>query len=81
MRREGLVRVEATREAEEEWRRKRKVTALSDVLLFPGTDSWYMGAQVPGKADGAVELCRGIPLCEKEIWEVLDIDFAGFAVA
>ena len=79
MRREGLVRVEATREAEEDWR--RKVTALSDVTLFPGTDSWYMGANVPGKPREQLNYAGGIPLYEKEIREVLDNNFAGFAVA
>lgn len=38
MRKEGIRTVEATREAEEEWR--KKVTELSDKTLFPGSDSW-----------------------------------------
>lgn len=38
MRKEGIRTVEATTEAEEEWR--KNVTELSDKTLFPGTNSW-----------------------------------------
>jgi len=41
-----------------EWR--REVAALSDVTLFPGTDSWYMGAKVPGKPREQLNYAGGI---------------------
>jgi hypothetical protein len=76
---EGIKYVDATREAEEEWR--RKVTELSDKTLFPGTSSWYMGANVPGKPREQLNYAGGIPLYEKECREALDNGFQGFVTA
>jgi cation diffusion facilitator CzcD-associated flavoprotein CzcO len=42
-----LTRVEATAEAEAAWR--EQVLAISSMTLFPRADSWYMGANIPGK--------------------------------
>jgi hypothetical protein len=47
MRKENITFLNATREAEEAW--NQKVTELSDKTLFPISDSWYMGANIPGK--------------------------------
>lgn len=57
---EGITYLNPTKEAEEEWR--RKVTELSDKTLFPGTSSWYMGANVPGKPREQLNYAGGIPL-------------------
>ncbi|MEH6589622.1 MAG: NAD(P)/FAD-dependent oxidoreductase [Halioglobus sp.] len=43
-----LQRIEATVEAEDAWVEHMKVAA--DATLFPLADSWYMGANIPGKA-------------------------------
>lgn len=43
----GLTRLEATWEAEEAWR--DQVRAIAEFTLFPRADSWYMGANIPGK--------------------------------
>ncbi|KAL1301880.1 hypothetical protein AAFC00_006061 [Neodothiora populina] len=64
-----------SRDAEEDWR--RRVTELSDKTLFPGTSSWYMGANVPGKPREQLNYAGGIPLYEKECREVLG-DWKGF---
>ncbi|KAF2687068.1 FAD/NAD(P)-binding domain-containing protein [Lentithecium fluviatile CBS 122367] len=76
---EGIKYCDPTREAEEEWR--RKVTELSDKTLFPGTSSWYMGANVPGKPREQLNYAGGIPLYEKECREALDTGFQGFVTA
>ena len=75
---EGIKRLEATKEAEEEWR--QKVTELSDKTLFPGTSSWYMGANVPGKPREQLNFAGGIPLYEKECRTALQ-NWQGFATA
>ncbi|KAI9699549.1 MAG: hypothetical protein M1820_007180 [Bogoriella megaspora] len=77
-RQEGLTRIEPTKEAEEEWR--RNVTDLSNKTLFPGTSSWYMGANVPGKPREQLNYAGGIPLYEKECRMALE-NWQGFAVA
>lgn len=47
LRKENISYLNATRDAEKAW--NRKVTELSDKTLFPIADSWYMGANIPGK--------------------------------
>jgi cyclohexanone monooxygenase len=47
MRRQGLTRIEPREEAEAEW--VKHVAEVADRTLFPRANSWYMGANVPGK--------------------------------
>ena len=70
--------INATKEAEEAWR--KNVTDLSDKTLFPGTSSWYMGANVPGKPREQLNYTGGLPLYHKECNEVLQ-NWKGFEVA
>lgn len=76
---EDIKYLEATKQAEESWR--QKVTELSDKTLFPIADSWYMGANIPGKPREQLNYAGGIPLYMKECQEVLDNGFAGFVTA
>lgn len=46
-RKENLTYLNATRKSEEDW--NKYVQELSDKTLFPIADSWYMGANIPGK--------------------------------
>ncbi|KAF6220516.1 hypothetical protein HO133_002949 [Letharia lupina] len=78
MRDESIQSIEATREAEEDWR--RKVTELSDKTLFPSANSWYMGANIPGKPREQLCYAGGLPLYQKELKESLDEGFKGFVV-
>lgn len=78
MKEENIKTIEATKEAEEEWR--QKVTELSDKTLFPGTDSWYMGANIPGKPREQLNYAGGFPLYQKELQRTLDEGFKGFVV-
>ncbi len=43
----GITRIEARPDAEQEWR--DQVQAIAEMTLFPQADSWYMGANIPGK--------------------------------
>ena len=47
MEKNGLVRVEADEEAQVEW--AHEVANLAGKTLYTKADSWYMGANVPGK--------------------------------
>ena len=78
MRDEKIKTIEATKEAEEEW--KRKVNDLSNETLFPVTDSWYMGANVPGKPREQLNYAGGMPLYQNELQGTLDDGFRGFTV-
>ncbi|MYZ46908.1 flavin-containing monooxygenase [Propylenella binzhouense] len=47
MRAGGAERIEPTEEAEDAW--VREVGEVASKTLFTGTNSWYMGANIPGK--------------------------------
>jgi cyclohexanone monooxygenase len=47
MRDKGLTRIEATHEAEDRW--VAHVAKVADRTLFPQANSWYIGANIPGK--------------------------------
>ena len=47
MRAHGLDAIEATQEAEDAW--VAHVNEVADATLFPQANSWYMGANIPGK--------------------------------
>jgi cyclohexanone monooxygenase len=44
---DGITRIEATPDAEDAWR--DQVHGIAAMTLFPRADSWYMGANIPGK--------------------------------
>ncbi|KAI8266864.1 Cyclohexanone 1,2-monooxygenase [Colletotrichum sp. SAR11_239] len=71
----GLRYIEPTPEAEKEW--KDKVNALSDRTLHPLTDSWYMGANIPGKPREQLNYLGGLDLYERECRMTLE-DWHGF---
>ena len=48
MRERGLRRIEATPDAQDQW--VDYVNMVADFTLFPSCNSWYLGANVPGKA-------------------------------
>ena len=60
--------------AEEGW--EREVTDLANKTLFPRTDSWYTGANIPGKPR---QLCVHVagPAYFQRIREVADEGFEG----
>jgi cyclohexanone monooxygenase len=47
MRRSGLRRIEARPAFEEAW--VQHVNEVADTTLFPQANSWYVGANIPGK--------------------------------
>ena len=75
---ENLKSINATKEAEDSWR--KYVTELSNKTLFPGTSSWYMGANIPGKPREQLNYAGGLPLYQKDCKEALH-NWKGFEVA
>ncbi|KAG9991680.1 FAD/NAD(P)-binding domain-containing protein, partial [Aureobasidium melanogenum] len=56
----GKQTIEPTKDAETSWH--KLVTELSDKTLFPGTESWYMGANIPGKPREQLNFPGGFPM-------------------
>lgn len=79
MRDKGLTRIDASKEAELEW--KRNVVELHKKTLRDTVDSWYMGTNIPGKVREPLNYAGGIPTYVKTIREVLDNGYEGFVVS
>jgi cation diffusion facilitator CzcD-associated flavoprotein CzcO len=61
---EGIKSIEAQRNAEEQW--KQAIQEANDRTLLPLTDSWYMGANIPGKKREQLNYIGGIEKYENE---------------
>jgi cyclohexanone monooxygenase len=71
----ALGAVEATEEAEADW--DREINSIADRTLYPETNSWYMGANIPGKPRQFLGHLRGSQYFDRLI-EVAEADYEGF---
>jgi cyclohexanone monooxygenase len=73
-----LTTIEPTVEAEDAWVEHHR--ALGDASLYPRANSWYMGANVPGKPRVLLPYVGGVGryrrICERDVSR----GFAGFAL-
>ncbi|KAH6871224.1 cyclopentanone monooxygenase [Thelonectria olida] len=69
--------IEAQRNAEEQW--KQAIQEANDKTLMPLTDSWYMGANIPGKKREQLNYLGGIEKYEHECRGALET-LEGFTV-
>lgn len=74
----GLSYIEPTAEAEDSW--KAQINAIADMTLFPKADSWYMGANIPGKKREMLNWPGGLPMYEELSWKALE-GWEGFVTA
>ena len=72
----GTTRIEATAEAEEEWR--SMVHGIAEMTLFPRADSWYMGANIPGKPREMLNWPGGLQLYLASCRDAADAGYRGF---
>jgi cyclohexanone monooxygenase len=71
----GLGQIEATAQAQDEW--VTHVNDIADFTLFPRCNSWYLGANVPGKPRQFMPLIGFPPYAEK-CSQVAADGYAGF---
>jgi cation diffusion facilitator CzcD-associated flavoprotein CzcO len=71
-------RFEATAPAEEEWR--TQVLALADATLFPQADSWYLGANIPGKPREMLSFAGGLSTYMAKCNESAERGYEGFTI-
>jgi len=72
----GSNRVEATREAEASW--VRRCADEAGKTLYPRANSWYVGANVPGKPRVFMAFVSGVPTYRRIIERVEANDYEGF---
>ena len=74
----GLKRIEATDEAQEEW--VQHVWDVASETLFPLANSWYMGANIPGKTRVFMPYVGGMNQYRERCDEVAQKGYEGFAL-
>jgi cyclohexanone monooxygenase len=73
----GKTIIEATPEAEQQW--GDLVDAIAGFTLFPSCNSWYLGANVPGKPRRFMAFV-GFPMYAEQVAEITDDEYRGFAM-
>lgn len=75
----GLQRIEAATDAQEQW--TAHVAEVGNATLFPLADSWYVGANVPGKPRVFLPYLGGVGPYRKICDEVAAKGYEGFVLA
>lgn len=73
---EQLLEIDAEAQAEEEW--VNHANELAQASLLPNTDSWYMGANIPGKPRRCLVYLGGAPKYREICDEVVSANYKGF---
>lgn len=76
LRADGHTTIEPTPIAEDGW--VRHVNDCADITLFPKANSWYMGANVPGKPRVFLPYVGGVGTYRRACDEVATRDYLGF---
>ncbi len=79
MRQHGLDIIEAKEDAQEAW--VAHVNETANATLFPQADSWYMGANVPGKPRVFTPYVGGVGHYRNLCQEIADKGYEGFVMA
>ncbi len=78
MRVKGLVRIEATVDAEEAW--VEHVREVANETLFPQANSWYLGANIPGKTRVFMPYVGGMAPYRERCDEIAAKGYEGFVL-
>ncbi|MGH3370195.1 MAG: cyclohexanone monooxygenase, partial [Nocardioidaceae bacterium] len=70
--------IEATPEAEDAW--VSHVNEVGDATLYPKADSWYMGANVPGKPRIFMPYIGGVGVYRQKCDDVAAKGYEGFTL-
>jgi cation diffusion facilitator CzcD-associated flavoprotein CzcO len=74
-----LSRIEATEDAQEAW--VQHVNEVAAPTLFPSTNSWYVGANIPGKPRIFMPYIGGYPVYVEKCKDVASKNYEGFAMS
>jgi cyclohexanone monooxygenase len=78
MRARGARRIEADPASENEW--VRHVNDVADSTLYPLANSWYLGANIPGKPRVFMPYVGGVHRYKKRCDEVAATGYEGFTI-
>ena len=74
---EGLTTVRAEPDAQDDWVEHNN--AVANKTLYPAAASWYMGANIPGKARVFMPYVGGVKQYRSMCGEVMAENWRGFA--
>lgn len=75
----GFDRIEPTKLAEAGW--MQHVDDAASITLFPHANSWYVGANIPGKPRTFMAYAAGVDFYRVACEEVVARDYLGFALS
>ena len=78
MRSEGVNRIAARAKAQDDW--VDHVREVADATLYPQANSWYMGANIPGKPRVFMPYVGGVHNYKKKCEEVANNGYEGFVM-
>ena len=79
LRAHGLATIEATETAQEAW--AEHVNEVGHATLYPAANSWYMGANIPGKPRVFMPYIGGVGTYREKCDEIAAQGYAGFALS
>ena len=78
MRNRGLASMEATRDEEDKW--VAHVNEVAQMTVYPQANSWYMGANIPGKPRIFMPYIGGVGVYRRICDEVAAAGYRGFTM-
>ena len=78
LRAKGIATIEATVPAEDAW--VEHVNEVADLTLYPKANSWYLGANIPGKPRVFMPYVGGVGVYADKCREVVANGYEGFAL-
>jgi cyclohexanone monooxygenase len=79
LRTRGADRIEATKDAEDKW--VIHVNEVAHGTLYPQANSWYMGANIPGKPQIFMPYIGGVAVYRRICDDVAAKGYEGFALS
>jgi cyclohexanone monooxygenase len=79
LRERGVTRIEATPEAQDAW--MDHVAEVASFTLFPRAESWYVGANVPGKPRVFMPYVGGVGAYRERCAQIAANDYEGFELS
>ena len=78
LRTRGLNRIEPEMRAQDAW--VEHVNEVANMTLYPLANSWYMGANIPGKPRVFMPYVGGVPAYTRKVNEVVRKGYEGFVL-
>jgi cyclohexanone monooxygenase len=75
----GFTTIEPEVPAEDEW--VQHVNDIASFTLFPTANSWYVGANIPGKPRVFMPYIGGVAMYKQKCDDVALKDYEGFALS